>query len=80
MRAIAVHPDKQGSGRGARLVAAAEAELASRHQRSLIVDTSGTEAFAATRRLYNHLGDNQLATIPEFRALEDDIVTFAKSL
>ena len=51
MLALGVSPDHHRSGLGRALVAAAEPMLAARDARLLIVDTSGTEAFAQARLL-----------------------------
>ena len=49
---IAVRPDLQGGGRGAALMRYAEDDLRQRNQRLLIVCTSGTSQYAATRAFY----------------------------
>lgn len=80
MRALAVHPDHQGRGQGRAVVRAVESALRAAGHRLLIVDTSGTEAFAGTRRFYCALGYAQVACLPDFWAPGDDKVTFLKAL
>ncbi len=80
MLALAVHPELQGHGLGAALVAATEAALRAAGHRLLLVDTSGTDAFARTRAFYAGLGYKQEACIRDFWADGDDKVTFRKAL
>lgn len=77
---IAVDPARHGAGLGSALMAAVERELAAQDIRLLLVDTSGTEAFARTRRFYERLGYRREAVIRDYWAKGDDKVTFAKSL
>ena len=53
---IAVHPDRQGQGRGAALMRHVEAQLRSRGQRLLLVQTSGSPDYALTRQFYLKCG------------------------
>ena len=69
---IGVHPDDQGTGRGGALLAHVEAELRSRGQRLLLVETSGTADFDATRRFYAKNGFHQEARIRDFYQQGDD--------
>lgn len=80
MVAIAVLPSAQGIGVGGALTAELEAELQRRSQATLIVDTSGTEAFAQTRAFYAKRGYIEEARIRDFWAPGDDKVIFWKSL
>ena len=80
MLALAVLPAHQGSGCGAALVTYLEALLRERGQRILIVDTSGSEDFAPTRRFYKTIGYAEEARIRDFWAKGDDKVTFWKRL
>lgn len=77
---IAVHPDRQGQGRGAALVRHVERELAARKARVLIVDTSGLPEFERTRAFYRRCGYDEEARIREFWKAGDDKVVFRKSL
>jgi len=80
MLALAVDPDHQGKGVGSAIVADAEARLKAQGQRLLIVDTSGTEAFARARQFYQKNGYEEEARIREFWAAGDDKITFRKAL
>ena len=80
MRALAVSPALQGSGLGSALVRATEAELRQMGGRLLIVDTSGTDDFAVTRRFYRRNGYAEEARIRDFWAEGADKVTYRKSL
>jgi ribosomal protein S18 acetylase RimI-like enzyme len=80
MLALAVHPDLQGKRLGAALVHAAEQHLKDKGQRILIVDTSGTDDFALTRKFYAQNGYEEEARIRDFWANGDDKVIFRKAL
>lgn len=78
--AIAIHPDRQRRGLGRTLMQHLEATLRERGQRLLIVETSGTEAFAATRTFYAALGYLSNTRVPDFWAEGDDKVICHKRL
>lgn len=80
MLALAVRPDLQGKRLGAALVRAAEQHLKEKGQRILIVDTSGTDDFALTRKFYAQNGYEEEARIRDFWADGDDKVIFRKAL
>jgi ribosomal protein S18 acetylase RimI-like enzyme len=80
MLAIAVHPEFQSRAFGSALVRHLEALLRKQDGRILIVDTSGTDAFAKTRAFYSRNGYAEEARIRDFWADGDDKVTFWKSL
>ncbi|WP_247738665.1 GNAT family N-acetyltransferase [Shimia sp. R9_2] len=80
MRALAVRPDLQGKRLGAALVHAAEQHLKDKRQRLLIVDTSGSDDFASTRKFYAQNGYEEEARIRDFWAEGDDKVIFRKAL
>lgn len=73
---IAVAPDQHGKGLGRQLMRHLEQALADRGERMIIVDTSGTDAFEATRRFYRAIGYEQVACIPDFWDTGDDKITF----
>jgi ribosomal protein S18 acetylase RimI-like enzyme len=77
---IAVHPDRHGQGMGAKLMARAEADLAARGGRVLLVETSGLDAFARTRGFYRFIGYDEEARIRDFYAAGEDKVVFRKAL
>ncbi|MBW4707679.1 GNAT family N-acetyltransferase [Roseobacter sp. YSTF-M11] len=80
MRALAVRPDLQGKGLGTALVGAAEEYLRRTGQRILVVDTSGTDDFASTRKFYARNGYAEEARIRDFWSAGDDKVIFRKAL
>ncbi len=80
MLAIAVLPTRQGGGCGRAITKHLEAHLKARGERILLVDTSGTEAFAQTRAFYRKNGYTEEARIRDFWAAGDDKVVFWKSL
>ncbi len=80
MLALAVRPDLQGKRLGTALVKAAEQHLKDKGQRILIVDTSGTDDFALTRKFYAENGYDEEARIRDFWADGDDKVIFRKAL
>lgn len=80
MLALAVRPDLQGKRLGTALVRAAEKHLKDKRQRILIVDTSGTDAFALTRLFYARNGYYEEARIRDFWADGDAKVIFRKAL
>ena len=80
MLALAVRPDLQGKRLGQALVQTAEAHLKEKRQRILIVDTSGTDDFALTRKFYAQNGYDEEARIRDFWADGDDKVVFRKTL
>ena len=80
MLALAVHPELQGQGLGKALVNAAEQHLIDHGQRLLIIDTSGSDTYALTRKFYAGLGYEEEARIRDFWTAGDDKVIFCKAL
>ncbi len=76
--AIGLRTAHQGRGFGTQLVRAVEENLVG--GRILIVETSGLEAFMATRAFYAKLGYDLEATIRDYWADGDDKVIFRKLL
>ena len=77
---MAVLPASQGRGNGAELVGRLEESLRARGQRVLIVDTSSSDEFAATRRFYKANGYTEEARIRDYWDAGDDKIVFWKSL
>ncbi|HEY1066973.1 MAG TPA: GNAT family N-acetyltransferase [Pirellulales bacterium] len=77
---IAVHPDRQGRGRGAALVRFIEESLAARGERLLIVETSGVTSFERTRAFYRKCGYDEEGRIRDYYREGDDKIVFRKSL
>ncbi|MEM7039477.1 MAG: GNAT family N-acetyltransferase [Bacteroidota bacterium] len=80
LHAIGVRGDIQGKGTGSKMMVFIEDHLRSSGKRILLVDTSGTDAFAGTRAFYERLGYAKVAVIRDFWADGDDKVTFLKGL
>lgn len=80
MLAIAVLPEKQGSGAGGAIVRELESNLGENGHRVLIADTSGADEFAQTREFYRKNGYSEEARIRNLWAEGDDKVIFWKSL
>jgi ribosomal protein S18 acetylase RimI-like enzyme len=77
---IGVRASEQGSGIGTALMRRVEHDLAGDGQRLVLVRTSGVERFAATRAFYGRLGYDEVARIPEYWSLGDDLVVFLRAL
>lgn len=46
----------------------------------MLVRTSGTERFTATRAFYTRLGYDEVARIAEYWTADDDLVVFRRAL
>lgn len=77
---IGLRPSHQGGGRGAALLARVERALRRRGQRVLLVETSGTSGFEATRAFYRKNGYAEEARIRDYYAPGDDKFVFWKAL
>lgn len=77
---IAVDPSAHGQGAGTALVRAVESDLADSGQRLLLVETSGTDRFAATRAFYEKRGFTFEARIRDYYAAGDDKTIYRKAL
>ncbi len=80
---IAVEPPAQGGGSGTTMVAFIESQLRAlgpELARTLIVETSSTDAFASTRAFYERRGFEEEARIRQFYGPDDHKVVFWKSL
>lgn len=77
---IVIAPDQQGGGRGRSLMERVESTLATRGGRLLLVETSGLESYAKTRRFYAGCGYTETATVPDYYAAGEDMVLFRKPL
>jgi ribosomal protein S18 acetylase RimI-like enzyme len=78
--ALAVSPTLQGSGAGTQLTEQMEVQIDDQGGRIVIVDPSGTDAFAKTRRFYENAGYIEEARIRDFWSKGDDKVTYWKAL
>lgn len=77
---IAVPADRHGNGHGTRLMRHVEDELRDEGQRLLLVETSSTDAFVATRGFYAALGYGEEARVRDYWSDGDDLVLFRKDL
>lgn len=77
---IGVRADRQGHGLGTAVLDRVEADLRSRGQRLLLVETSGTPDFARTRAFYAGCGYTEEARVRDFYEAGDDMVVFHKAL
>lgn len=80
LQLIAIHPDRQGQGRGAALLRYVEQTLMVRGGRMLLVETSGLPEFERTRGFCMQCGYEEEAHIRDFYAAGDDKVVFRKVL
>ena len=77
---IGVRASEQGNGIGRALMRRVEDDLAGEGQRLVLVRTSDTARFAATRAFYERLGYDEVARIPEYWAVGDALVVFRRAL
>lgn len=77
---IAIHPDRQGQGRGAALLRYVEHQLRERGERILLIETSGVPDFEYQRAFYRKCGYEEEARIRDFYQAGDDKVIFRKAL
>lgn len=77
---IAVAPDLQGQGLGARLMAGAEAAIRAAGGRFVHVDTSTSPPYAATRAFYRAQGYALAVEFPDFYRDGDGKAVFVKDL
>jgi ribosomal protein S18 acetylase RimI-like enzyme len=77
---IAIKPDRQRQGRGAKLLRHVEQTLAAGGGRMLLVETSGLPEFDRARAFYTKCGYEEEARIRDFYAVGDDKVVFRKVL
>lgn len=77
---IAIHPDRQGQGRGGALLRYVEQQLRVRGERVLLVETSGLPDFEFQRAFYRKCGYDEEARIRDFYKAGEDKVIFRKAL
>jgi ribosomal protein S18 acetylase RimI-like enzyme len=75
---IAVDPAQQGRGVGSALLTEVERRLGERQARMLVVETSGRDDYAPTRRFYGSRGYDVTARLRDFYAPADDRVVFTR--
>ncbi len=77
---IAVDPAHHGTGAARRLMAAAEAEIAGRGGRIVLVETASKPSYARTRAFYESIGYVEAARIRDYYGVGDDRITYEKRL
>jgi ribosomal protein S18 acetylase RimI-like enzyme len=77
---IAVDPETQGRGIGRALLDWAESEVARRHGRLVLIETSSQEVYRSTVRFYERCGYALVARIPGYYRAGDDKLVFGKYL
>lgn len=77
---IAVDPMAQGNGQGRALMRHAEEQARGAGQRLMIVQTSGTDQYAGTRRFYAAIGYDEQARVRDYWTDGDDMVMFRLAL
>jgi len=77
---IAIHPDRQGQGRGGMLIRHVEQAITALGGRMLLVETSGVPSFELTRAFYRKYGYDEEARIRDFYRPGEDKIIFRKAL
>ena len=77
---LAVRPDYQRQGIGARLVQSVENALKADGQRLLLIETSGLPEFEQARSFYLKCGYAMESRIKDYYAAGDDMITYSKNL
>ena len=77
---IAVDGSLQGKGIGAALMKAAEDHIKTAGGRLINLETSGKAQYNKTRRFYQGLGYTEVARVPDFYDVDDDLVILTKQL
>ncbi len=77
---IAVDPAAQGRGIGRTLVRHVEERARGAGQRLVLVQTSGSDRYAGTRRFYAALGYDEEARVRDYWTAGDDMVLFRLAL
>ena len=78
--ALGVRSDIQSKGTGSRMMTFIENHLHAKGHRVLLVDTSGTNEFAQTRKFYEKLGYTKEAVVRDYWDEGDDKVIYWKKL
>ena len=77
---IGVDPTAQGRGLGRTLMRHAEAQVRGAGQRLVLVQTSGSDQYAGTRRFYAALGYDEEARVRDYWTAGEDLVVFRLAL
>ena len=76
---IAVHPAHQGSGVAAELLREVERLVVLERARMLLIETASKASYARQRTFYLKSGYREVARVPDFYAVGDDRVIYARS-
>ena len=77
---IAVGGNQQGKGIGGALMTATEREIKTSGGRLAVIETSSKPEYNKTRRFYATLGYSEVARIPDYYDIGDNIVILTKRL
>lgn len=77
---IAVDPGRHGRGIGRALMEASEAAIREGDGRLLLIETASKPAYDQTRAFYLAYGCREVARVPDFYAVGDDKVIYARDL
>ena len=77
---LVVHPQARRHGVGTALMEAAESKIWADGGRLIVLDTSGSDVYAPTRRFYHKLGYKKRAQITDFYSPGDDKLILGKRL
>ena len=77
---IAIHKSQHGLGIGSEMMAHVERFLKAMGQRILLVETSGLDEYALTRKFYANLNYKHEATIRDYYKDNEDKIVFWKRL
>ena len=77
---IVVGPAYQRRGIGGELLAAAESSAAAYGARLMLVETASKPSYEGARRFYTGHGYEEVGRVPDFYAVGDDKVVYAKRL
>ena len=75
---VAVDRTLQGKGIGKALMAAAHDDIRQTHGRLAVIETSSKPDYNKTRRFHEAVGYREVARIPDFYAVGDDLVIMVK--
>lgn len=77
---IAVDPELHGSGVGRKLMDATENAIRALGGRMVVIETASKPSYDKTRAFYLAYGCREVARIPDFYAVGDDKVVYARTL
>ena len=76
---MAVDPEAQGNGIGKELLKFAEERVKKEAARLMIIETSSTTKYDATRKFYQGMGYREIALLPDFYCPGDSKVIYGKN-